>query len=120
MKTTQGKVLTAYTALMRIRGKVRGKDALDLFHLKNQLQEFIDFQGEEEMKIVEEHGGQVTPEGAVLIADEEKRKAFQKAMVDLRGMEVEVKADIPTLNLERNPDITMEDIEQLVDFVNFK
>ena len=120
MKTTQGKVLTAYTALMRIKGKVRGKDALDLFHLKNQLQEFIDFQGEEEMKIVEEHGGQVTPEGTVLIADEEKKKAFQTAMMELRNMEVEVKADQPTLNLERNPEITMEDIEQLHEFINFK
>ena len=120
MKTTQGKILTAYTALTRMRKTVRGKDALDLFHLKNQLQENIDFQSEEETRLIEEHGGTVTPEGMILIADDEKRADFQKAMAELRSMEVEIKADMPTLNLEKNPDITMEDIEQLHEFINFK
>ena len=116
---TQGKILMAYTALTRIRGKVKGKDALALFHLKNQLQENIDFQGEEEMRLVEEFGGTVTPEGMVLIADEEKRKGFNAAMAELRRMEVDTKTDTPTISLERNPEITMEDIEQLHEFINF-
>lgn len=120
MKTTQEKVLTAYSALTRIRKTVRGVTALDLFHLKNQLQENIDFQSEEEMKLIDEYGGTVTGDGLVLIADEEKKKAFAKAMAELRKMEVEIKADMPTVNLEKNPEITMEDIEQLHEFINFK
>ena len=117
---TQGKVLTAYTALTRIRGKVKGVDALALFRLKNRLQENIDFQGEEEMRLVEEFGGQVTPEGMVLIADDEKRKGFNRAMAELRTMEVEIPEEKPEISLERCPEITMEDIEQLNDFVKFK
>lgn len=120
MKTTQDKVLTAYSALMRIRKVVRGRDALDLFHLKNQLQENIDFQSEEEMRLIEEYGGTVTNEGIVLIADDEKKRAFAKAIGDLRKMEVEVKADKPIIHLEQNPEITMEDIEQLDAFVTFR
>ncbi len=120
MKTTQGKVLNAYAAMARIRRKVKGKDALGLFHLKNLLQENIDFQGEEEMKLVDEFGGQVTQEGTVLIADDEKRAAFNKAITDLREMEVEIKADAPVISLDRNPEITMEDIEQLHEFIKFE
>jgi len=120
MKTSQEKVLTAYAALMRIRKTVKGKDALDLFHLKNQLQENIDFQSEEEMKLITEYGGTVTENGVILIADDGKKKAFTQAMIELRKMEIEVKADIPTVSLERNPEITMEDIEQLDGFVNFR
>lgn len=120
MKTTQGKVLTAYTALRRIGKKVRGKDALDLFHLKRKLQENIDFQGEEEMRLVEEFGGQVSQDGVVLIADEEKRQAFNNAMLELRAIEVEIDTPAPVISLERNPDITMDDIEQLDGFINFK
>lgn len=118
MKTTQGKVLTAYTALTRIRNRVKGKDALALFQLKNRMQENIDFQGEEELKLVDEYGGQVT-DGMVLIADEEKRKGFNAAMAELRQMEVEIKADKPEISMDRCPEITMEDIEQLHEFINF-
>ena len=120
MKTTQGKVLQAYAAMGRIRRKVKGRDALDLFRLKNRMQENIDFQSEEEMRLVEEFGGQVTQEGTVLIADEEKREAFNKAIADLRGMEVEIKAEAPVISLDRCPEITMEDIEQLHEFIDFK
>ena len=120
MKTTQEKVLTAYAALMRIRKTVKGKDARDLFHLKNQLQESIDFQSEEEMKLITEYGGTVMENGTILIADEEKKKAFTKAMIELRKMEIEINADIPTVSIERNPDITLEDIDQLHEFVNFE
>lgn len=120
MKTTQGKILTAYAAIARIRRVVKGKDALNLFHLKNQLQENIDFQSEEEMKLVEEFGGQVSQEGAVLIADGEKRAEFGKAIAEMRGMEVEIKADMPTISLDRCPEITMEDIEQLHEFIKFE
>ena len=80
IRTTQQKVIAAYTTLTELRKKVRGKDALDLFYLKNRLQENIDFQAEEETRLVADHGGKVVDGGQIIIEDPEKRAAFQKAM----------------------------------------
>ena len=120
IKTTQGKILTAMEALGRIRQRVKGHDALNLFHLKNVLQEHIDFQSEEERKLVDEYGGKITETGVILIADDEKRRAFQEEYKKLLAMEVEVNTGVVVLSLDRNPDITLEDIDQLNDFIIFK
>ena len=120
MKTTLETINTAYIALNRIRNKIRGKDALALFHLKRQLQEKVDFTAEEEQKLVEEFDGAITQTGMVIIADPEKREAFGKAHAELFKMECEIEPDVAVINLERNPDITMEDIEQLDGFAAFE
>lgn len=120
IKTTQGKILTAMEALGRIRQRVKGHDALNLFHLKNVLQEHIDFQSEEERKLVDEYGGKITETGVILIADDEKRRGFQEEYKKLLSMEVEVNTGVVVLSLDRNPDITLEDIDQLNDFIIFK
>jgi len=118
--STMDKTLSAYMALNQIRNKVRGKTALDLFHLKNILKENIDFLNEEEVRLVEEHGGKITESGAILFADKEKRGAYQKARTELGEMETEIKADQVTVNLEQNPEITMQEIEMLDGFVIFE
>ena len=120
MKTTQQKTITAFTTLNRIRKKVKGKDALDLFHLKNQLKEYFDFFGEEQARMVEENGGIITETGIIAIADKEKKQKFDKEIGELLKTEIDAKVDVPTISLERNPEIDMEDIEQLYGFVNFK
>lgn len=120
IKTTQGKIMTAMGALGRIRQRVKGHDALNLFHLKNVLQEHVDFQAEEERRLVDEYGGKVTETGVVLIADDDRRKEFQEEYRKLLEMEVEVKTGAIVLPLDRNPDITLEDIDQLQDFIIFK
>ena len=120
IKTTQGKVLDAYAALNRIRQRVKGHDALHLFHMKNKLQENIDFQTEEEKKLVDEYGGVITEAGQVLIDDKEKRLAFREEYRKLNEMECEVDTEVLVLNLDRNPEITLEDIEQLSGFIDFK
>jgi len=120
MKTTQQKTLNAFTALNRIRNKVRGSDALALFHLKNQLKENFDFFAEEQIRMAEEHKGIIAENGMILIADQEEKRKFDMEMAELLKMEIDVKADIPAISLERNPEIDMEDIEQLAEFVNFK
>ena len=119
IKTTQQKVITAYTTLTALRKKVRGKDALDLFYLKNALQTNIDFQAEEEAKLVADHGGKVTDGGQIIIEDPEKRASFQKAMGELGAMECEIKAEPVKVSLDRNPDITLGEIEALDGFVKF-
>lgn len=120
MKTTMDNVLSAFGALNRVRNQVRGKTALDLFHLKNMLKESVDFQVEEEQKLVDEYGGLITDAGSIIIADKEKRAAFLKARKELGEMECEVKTDPVRVDLDKNPDITMEDIEQLDGFVIFE
>lgn len=118
--TTIGKAFNAYLALCRIRGKVRGKTALDLFHLKNVLQEKVDFCNDAELQLVEDHGGKILDNGTIIIADPEKKKAYLKARQDLNDMECEINEDPVTVDLEKNPDITMEDIELLDGFVIFE
>lgn len=118
--TTMGKVLSAYVALNRVRNKVKGKTALDLFRLKNAMKDSVDFISEEEMKLVNEHGGAVTETGTIIIADKDKRAAFMTARKELDMMECDVEMSPPVVNMENNPDITMEDIEQLDGFVEFK
>ena len=120
IKTTQGKVVTAVAAINRIRQRVKGHDALNLFHLKNKLQEQVDFQAEEEQKLIDEFGGKVADNGMVLIDDAEKRKAFQEEYMKLLELDVEIETSPLSMSLDRNPDITLEDIEQLDGFINFK
>lgn len=120
METTMGKALEAYAALNSVRDKVKGKTALDLFHLKNMLKEAVDFQCEEEQKLVEQFGGVVTEAGMIIIADKEKRAEYTKERKKLAEMEYEVKTEPVRVDLEKAPDITMEDIEQLDGFVKFE
>jgi hypothetical protein len=120
INTTMDKALSAFSALSRVRGQVRGKTALDLFRMKNALKESVDFQAEEELKLVDEYGGVITDTGTIIIADKEKREAFLKARRELGEMACEVNAEPVRVDLEKNPDITMEDIEQMDGFVIFE
>lgn len=120
IKTTMNEAFNAYLTLSRIRSKVKGMDALHLFHLKNMLQESVDFQNEEEGKLIEEAGGVITDNGTIIIADPEKKKAYMKARKELAEMQTEVQTEPVKVNLERNPDITMEEIELLQGFVEFE
>ena len=117
---TQGQAVTAYAALNRIRGKVKGHDALNLFHLKRQLQEAVDFQIEQEQQLVEKYGGKITGAGQVVISDKDKNEEFRKEYDELQSLEISVNIDIPVVDLDRCQDITMEDIEQLNGVIEFK
>lgn len=120
IKTTQGDAVTAYKAITALRQRVRGKEALALHHLKRVLQENMDFQAEEEERLIAEYGATVIPGGMVTIEDAEKRMAFQVAHKALQDTECEVDAEPVTISIESNPDITLEEIEQLEPFVTFE
>lgn len=120
IKTTLGRAVTAIGTINRIRQKIKGHDALNLFHMKNVLKEQLEFMTEEEEKLVEEYGGVIAEGGLVVIADKDKRAAFLKAHKELEDMECEVKTEPLSMSLDRNPDVTLEDIEQLDGFINFK
>ena len=120
IKTTLGKAVTAIMTINRVRQKIKGHDALNLFHMKNMLKEQLDFMSEEEEKLVKEFGGVIAENGLVIIADTDKKAEYSKAHKELEDMECEIRTEPLTMSLDKNPDITLEDIEQLDGFVNFK
>lgn len=120
IKTTQGEILTAMGAIIRLRQKVKGHDALNVFHLKNALQEYVDFQAEEEQKLITKYGGAVRENGVVYIPDKDKRQQFSDEYKKLLDLDVEMKTGMISLSLENCPDVTLEDIEQLNKFIIFK
>ena len=119
MKTTHGKAYSAFIALSQIRGLVKGMDALHVFHMKNVLKESVDFLTEEEMRLVQEVGGIITENGMVTIPDKEKRDRYLAERKKLDELPCEVGADPITIQIDRCPDVTGEQIEMLDGFVIF-
>lgn len=119
IKTTQEKAVAAYKAINELRQKVKGKEALGLFHMKRVLQEHVDFMVEEEDRLFNEYGGKMLPGNLVVIENPEKRAEFQKAYKALLQTECEVKEEPVEISMEKNPDISLEQIEVLDGFVNF-
>ena len=120
MVTTQEKALKAYTAIGKVRNKVKGKAALALYKLKRELQVNIDYQVEEEKKLVEEYGGIINDRGFIEIQDADKRAEFAKAYAELNATECSIDSEPVTVNMDNCPDITLEEIESLAGFVNFE
>ena len=117
MKTTQRRAVLAHRIIQRMSMRVAGKAAFSLFRLKKQLKEIMDFQGEEQEKLVKKYGGAIADNGMILIADQEKRKEFDQEDKELGAMECEIQpVDIRAKDV---PDITLEEIEILDGFVNF-
>lgn len=119
IQTTLGKVYNAYVTINQIRNKVKGTDALHVFHMKNMLKEGVDFMAEEDARLVADAGGMVTDNGMVIIADKEKRSEYLKARKDLDNQETEIQADPVVIMIDRCPDVTEEQIEMLDGFVIF-
>lgn len=120
IKTTQGRIIDAMGAISRLRQKARGVDALALFRMRNVLQEHVTFQAEEERKLIDECGGTILENGMVRIEDTEKRNKFNEEYRKLLNLEVEVKTEPVKVLVDRIPDITLEDIEQLNGFIDFE
>ena len=116
----QGRIVEAMGAISRLRKMAKGADALALFRLRNALQEHVDFQAEEERKLIDEYGGTILENGMVRIKDADKRARFNEEYRKLLNLEVEIKADPVTINVSKLPEITLEDIEHLNGIVNFK
>ena len=119
MELNHGQAYTAFLALNQIRGMVKGMDALHVFSLKNQLKPAIDFIAEEEVKLVGDYGGTITETGMILIPDKEKRPAYMKARQELDNLPLQNQPEPITIQIDRCPDVTAEQIEQLAGFVNF-
>lgn len=119
MTITHEQALTAYRTMMSISGKpTKAAVSLKLFRLKKQLRDAVDFVTEEETKLVEQYGGQITADGRILIDDADKRTAFAAALEEVYKMDFAFgeKAKLKTADL---PEMSVADLEALDPFVDF-
>ena len=120
MKTTQEKAVNAFGTLNRMSQKsMNSFTAYKLFKLKKALQDPVDFQVEQEKKMVAELGGTVTETGQVVLDAENMRK-FNEQRKELNAMECEIDREKTEIYLAEIKDITMAEIEALEDFIVWK
>ena len=123
MKITLEKAVNAWQVVNRLNA-IRMKSpatARKLFSLKKLLEPNFEFYVEEEQKLIEELGGTVTEDGAILFPDQEegmkKLKAGRKELFDT---ECDVPIDTPILFYDREGvQVSGEEIgilENLADF----
>lgn len=120
MKSTQGKAIKAYLALQTMgQNKLPSTTAYKLFRLKKALQDVVEFQTEEEKKLVDECGGTVTESGTIIIEDAEKRREYAEKRKELDGMECDVNYNQIKLSSAEIREMSINEMESLDGFVDF-
>lgn len=122
MKSTLGKVVTAAKALNSIgQAQMDNGTAWALYNLKKAMHGPVEFQTEQEMKIVEELGGKVE-EGGKINFDKapEKMITFLQRRNELELMECEVKTKKVVISIKKLPRVSPADMEKLDDFIEWK
>lgn len=121
MKTTQKKAIAAFATLTVMGQKpMDSLTAYKLFKLKKALTDVVEFRTQQEMKLVEKHGGTVTETGQVRIEDENARKEYAKDYRELEQLECEVNVERVEMSLQNFPQMTIQEIESLEPFINFE
>ena len=121
MKTTQGKVVAAFTALNKMaRRPMNSFAAYKLFRLKKALRDIVDFQTEQEQKLIGELGGAFTDEGNAKFETTEKANEFIKRHKELEGMECEIEAERISMFMKEIPEISLAEMEVLETFIDWK
>ena len=112
---TQGNAIVAFGAINRMGARATGNVAFTLFRLKKELKTIVEFQSEEEQKLIEKYKGAVTENGVIVV--QENRDEFFKEREKLRAMECDIEpVDVPMSGI---PEITLAEIEALEGFVKF-
>lgn len=114
---TQKQAFEAYVALIQLGKGVKGLTAYALYKLKNELKKIVDFQSEEEMKLIEKHGGTVTETNMIQLPDDADKKAFNKEMEELHNLGCDVQPI--EVKVSELPDITLLQVETLDGFIKF-
>lgn len=121
METTQGKAVAAYVTISQMSRKpMNSFAAYKLFRLKKALAPVIEFQSEQEQKIVEELGGRITEAGAIMIEDKDKRKEYNDRHRDLEGMSCEINTEKITMVMKELPELSVADMETLDEYIDWK
>jgi hypothetical protein len=121
METTQGKAVLAYTTLAQMSRKpMPSFAAYKLFRLKKALSPVVEFQSEQEMKLVDELGGKITEAGMIQIDGADKRKEYAEKHRELEAMACEIDLEKITMTMKELPELSVADMETLDDFVTWK
>lgn len=121
MKTTQGKVIAAFGALLSVsQQKIPSFAAFKLFRLKKALAEIVDFQAEQEQKIVEELGGSIDKMGRFHLPNDEKTNEYIEKHKELDALECEVNTERITMFMKEVPEISVSEMEALDEFIEWK
>lgn len=121
METTQGKAVLAYTTLAQMSRKpMPSFAAYKLFRLKKALSPVVEFQSEQEMKLVDELGGKITEAGMIQIDGADKRKEYADKHRELENMACEVDIAKIEMHMKELPELSVADMETLDDFVTWK
>ena len=110
--------IEAYNALDGMGKKVTGKTAFKLFGVKKKLEEIIQFQLEEEKKLIEKYEGTVNESGLIRFANPEKSAEFFREKKELYSVDYGI--DAIEVDIDSVPDVTLEEIEALDGIVVFK
>lgn len=121
MKTTQGKVVKAFNVLVTMGSKpMNSFAAYKLFRLKKALSPVVEFQSEQEYKLVDEIGGTIDPTGRIRIEDKEKQVEFITRHRELEEMECEIETEKIFMVPKEMPEISLSDMESLEEFIEWK
>lgn len=116
----QKKIVGAYKALASLsRQKMPLREARKIFNLRAKLQPSIDFQAEEERKLLEEMGLTLEFGGLVHFKDEKQQAAYFQRVAEIGEMEEETEAEPITLPALDHIQISAEELEALDGFVEF-
>ena len=94
--------------------------AYKLFRLKKAVGLIVEFQSEQERKLIHELGGSVADSGAILIDDKEKRIEYAKRHKELEELECDVNIEKMVMHMKEVPEIAMQDMETLEEFIEWK
>lgn len=119
-KQTQQQALTAYAILMGMGKKATGEAAFSLFRMKQQLRDIVEFQSEEEAKLVDKLGGKITETGQIIFAGDEEKLAFIEGKKKLGSMEIDPAIEPVRIAPDKIPEINMDEIEALQGFIIFE
>ena len=124
MTTTMGKVINAAAVITRLN-VVRMKNtatARKLFSLKKLLQPEFEFYAEEEKKLIDELGGTVTEDGAILFADQaEGLRKLAEGRKELQATECDIPIDTPIIFRDNEGiQVSGDELEILEGLAEFK
>ena len=120
MKTTQGKAISAFTTLAQMgRKPLNSLVAFKLFKLKKALAHVVEFQTEQEYKLIEELGGTVTESGAINL-DREGVEKYREKHREMENTECEIDTQPVEMRISDIPEISVSEIESLEEFVDWK
>ena len=100
--------------------KATGEAAFSLFRMKQQLRDIVEFQSEEEAKLVDKLGGKITESGQIIFAGDEEKRAFIEGKKKLGSMEIDPAIEPVRIAPDKIPEINMDEIEALQGFIIFE